>query len=370
MATKAITQKAPNQLMGQRPKNKAVVNVDVDLGGMPINRLSLNRNVLTIITAGGDKKVPADGKLYGVFMAASRNVHRLSWLGTYDPQNPTPPDCFSEDDVHPHAKAPEKQSDVCATCDRNQKGSGENGGRACKYSLPMVFLPVKRDGDNFTIQGVPVLFRVNSVSLFGDTIADGRMGLKNYQAFLKSNSVTLSEVVTEITIDINAEHPSTAVFQHVAWADDGMQDVIANVLTEKGEEVAQMISIEGSAGGEKIDPPPPGDIAGDSPAAADDGEAEAAAAAEAEAAAAAEKEKKAKAAAKRRAAKKKKEEAAAAEAEVIVHDENGDPVTVDSGTGEIIESGDSMELDLDDPTPPATAADLKVEGAGDLDFDV
>jgi len=64
----------------------------------------------------------------------------------FDPENPTPPDCFaiSQEDAKkmvPHELAMHKQSDTCAKCKQNQWGSSDRGrGKACKNSRRLILI--------------------------------------------------------------------------------------------------------------------------------------------------------------------------------------------------------------------------------------
>ncbi len=71
--------------------------------------------------------------------------------GAYDPNNITPPACFSlgtnPSQMVPSNNSPVRQSDSCATCPMNQWGS-DGKGKACKNSRLLALLPV--DADNET----------------------------------------------------------------------------------------------------------------------------------------------------------------------------------------------------------------------------
>lgn len=59
------------------------------------------------------------------------------YVGEYDPNNPQAPVCYAfaetEEEMAPHADAPDKQHEDCASCPNNKFGSAEKGrGKACK----------------------------------------------------------------------------------------------------------------------------------------------------------------------------------------------------------------------------------------------
>ena len=70
--------------------------------------------------------------------------------GAYDPNNITPPACFSlgtnPAQLVPSSNSPVRQSDNCATCPMNQFGS-DGKGKACKNSRLLALLPVDADSE-------------------------------------------------------------------------------------------------------------------------------------------------------------------------------------------------------------------------------
>lgn len=77
------------------------------------------------------------GPMYAVVLD-HRNFNRY-YTKPYDPQNPTPPDCFAIakdfDSMSPynHEGVKDPQSNDCASCPMNQFGSGPTGkGKACR----------------------------------------------------------------------------------------------------------------------------------------------------------------------------------------------------------------------------------------------
>lgn len=78
-------------------------------------------------------------------------VSRNSFYSTvYNPQNPTPPDCYAVDriiaNMAPEADSPDPQNKDCASCPLNQFGSGANGkSKACKNERRLAVLVVDPD---------------------------------------------------------------------------------------------------------------------------------------------------------------------------------------------------------------------------------
>lgn len=76
--------------------------------------------------------------------------HNKFYATPYNPQNPTPPDCYAMgrklNDMAPEDDSPHKQNDDCRTCPLNQFGSGNGGrGKACKNSRVLAVLLVDQE---------------------------------------------------------------------------------------------------------------------------------------------------------------------------------------------------------------------------------
>jgi hypothetical protein len=138
-------------------KTTAVVNWEARLAGYAQEAaaeesvsgtwMSLKAGRLTI-----DKTPVAGNKLDCVVIANARE--NAYYVGKYDPSAPKPPVCYAiqpivnsstnEDDMRPHPKAAEPQSEFCSSCPRNQWGSGDGGkGKACKNVRRLALLPLE-----------------------------------------------------------------------------------------------------------------------------------------------------------------------------------------------------------------------------------
>lgn len=120
--------------------------------------------------------------------------------GRYDPQNPTPPICFSLgeklEQMVPHADALEPQSDKCSTCPMNQFGSAGNG-KACKNTRKLAVVPrdALEDPENETLY----------------TLAASPTAIKSfdkYTAALVGKRVMPFMVETEVSLDPNRDYPT------------------------------------------------------------------------------------------------------------------------------------------------------------------
>ena len=139
------------------------------------------------------------GEFNCIIVDALPKVSRTFYAGKYDPNaKPTLPDCWSNLGDKPEAGAPNKQAKNCADCAQNIKGSGENGGRACRFQRRIAIQLV---GDP---TGEVYQFNVPAKSLFGK--GNGNVHpFESYVKYLLANGEAPDTVVTNISYDLNAD---------------------------------------------------------------------------------------------------------------------------------------------------------------------
>lgn len=134
-----------------------------------------------------------------IIINALPKVSRTFYAENYDPtKEATLPDCWSNQGDKPEPAAVNKQSDSCVECPQNIKGSGDNGGRACRYQRRIAVLV---EGDT---SGDVYQFNVPAKSLFGK--GDGNVHpFESYVKFLAANGESVDNVVTNVSFDLNAD---------------------------------------------------------------------------------------------------------------------------------------------------------------------
>jgi len=139
------------------------------------------------------------GEFNAIIVDALPKVSRTFYAGKYDPNaKPTLPDCWSNLGDKPEPTAPNKQAANCAVCPQNIKGSGENGGRACRFQRRIAILI---EGDP---TGEVYQFNVPAKSLFGK--GNGNVHpFESYVKYLLANGESPDTVVTNISYDLNAD---------------------------------------------------------------------------------------------------------------------------------------------------------------------
>ena len=139
------------------------------------------------------------GELNVIIVHALPDVSRVFYKGKYDANaKPTLPDCWSNLGKTPEAEASNKQSTACNSCPQNVKGSGDNGGRACRYQRRLAVIVA---GDP---SGEIYQFNVPAKSLFGKGTGNIHP-FESYVKFLLANGESPDTVVTNISYDLNAD---------------------------------------------------------------------------------------------------------------------------------------------------------------------
>jgi hypothetical protein len=139
------------------------------------------------------------GEINVIIVAALPKVSRIYYREKFDPnKEATLPNCWSNLGDKPEAGAADKQHSNCADCPQNIKGSGENGGKACRYQRRISVL-VEGDASGDVYQ-----FNVPAKSLFGKGTGNVHP-FESYVKFLIANGESPDNVVTNISFDVNAD---------------------------------------------------------------------------------------------------------------------------------------------------------------------
>jgi hypothetical protein len=139
------------------------------------------------------------GEINVIIVGALPKVSRIYYKDKFDPsKEATLPNCWSNLGDKPEAAAKDKQYSNCADCPQNIKGSGENGGKACRYQRRISVL-VEGDPSGDVYQ-----FNIPAKSLFGKGTGNVHP-FESYVKFLVANGESPDNVVTNISYDLNAD---------------------------------------------------------------------------------------------------------------------------------------------------------------------
>jgi hypothetical protein len=139
------------------------------------------------------------GEINVIIVGALPKVSRIYYREKFDPnKEATLPNCWSNLGDKPEEAAADKQHSNCAECPQNIKGSGDNGGKACRYQRRISVLV---EGDS---SGDVYQFNVPAKSLFGKGTGNVHP-FESYVKFLIANGESPDNVVTNISFDANAD---------------------------------------------------------------------------------------------------------------------------------------------------------------------
>jgi len=139
------------------------------------------------------------GEINVVIVGALAKVSRIYYKDAYDPsKEATLPNCWSNLGDKPESAAGDPQHSNCAECPMNVKGSGSNGGRACRFQRRISVLV---EGDS---SGDVYQFNVPAKSLFGKGVGNVHP-FESYVKYLVANNESPDNVVTNISFDPNAD---------------------------------------------------------------------------------------------------------------------------------------------------------------------
>ena len=169
-------------------------------GGTTSRRIQTNTNgTFKRIINGEQLGNAVRGEINVIIIHALPKVSRIYYAEKFDPnKEATLPDCWSNLGDRPEAAAANKQHNNCADCSMNIKGSGDNGGRACRFQRRIsVLLADDPSGDVYQ-------FNVPAKSLFGKGTGNVHP-FESYVKYLLLNGESPDAVVTNISFDSNAD---------------------------------------------------------------------------------------------------------------------------------------------------------------------
>ena len=137
-----------------------------------------------------------DGTVADVIIVNAAGVSRSYYKDSYDPNARRLPTCWSKDTQRPAPEVPDnqKQSARCMDCTHNIRGSGEGGGRACRFGQRLAIVEERALKTVYQLQ-------VPASSIFGKAAGKSSMPLQAYAKFLSGHGTPSAAVVTRISFD-------------------------------------------------------------------------------------------------------------------------------------------------------------------------
>jgi len=174
-------------------------------------RISIKGGVFRLISGGKEMASIEDRHLDVIVVKAAPKVSRMFYAKSYDAENISGPDCWSNDGETPDASIKEAQSVSCATCPQNIAGSGQGNSRACRYQQRLAVV-LENDPSGDILQ-----LTLPATSIFGKEDGDKRP-LQAYvrHLALASPPVDVEKIVTRMKFDMKSESPKL-IFAPVRW---------------------------------------------------------------------------------------------------------------------------------------------------------
>lgn len=173
-------------------------------------RISIKGGVFRIVAGGKELASIEERHLDVIVVKAAPKVSRIFYARSYDGDNITGPDCWSNDGELPDPSIKKPQHSACHACPQNIAGSGQGNSRACRYQQRLAVMLADNPDDVLQLT-------LPATSVFGKEEGDKRP----LQAYVKhlalaSPPVDIEKIVTRMKFDTKAESPKL-FFAPVRW---------------------------------------------------------------------------------------------------------------------------------------------------------
>ena len=205
-------------------------------------RISIKGGVFRLVAGGKEIAAIDDRHLEVIIVKAAPKVSRIFYSASYDADNVTGPDCWSNDGERPDTSAENKQAETCMSCPKNIAGSGQGNSRACRYQQRLaVVLANNPSGDVMQLT-------LPATSVFGKEEGDKRP-LQAYARYLavQNPPVNPEQIVTEMRFDTKAESPKLH-FKPVRWLTDDEYEIIKEQAESADAQRAVVMTVAQSDG--------------------------------------------------------------------------------------------------------------------------
>jgi hypothetical protein len=188
-------------------------------GGGGGKRISIKGGVFRLLVDGKEVASIDERYLDVVIVNAAPKIGRTWYAKAYDGDTPAGPDCWSADGERPDASAANPQSDRCATCEKNAKGSGMGESRACRFSQRLAVVLAN------DLEGHVMQLQLPATSIFGREEGDKRP-LQAYARYIVANQASPEMMVTRMQFDTKAESPKL-FFKPARWLTEDEYEIAA-----------------------------------------------------------------------------------------------------------------------------------------------
>jgi hypothetical protein len=191
----------PAHLRGGELSETAKALAGGSTGGDGLKRVSIKGSVFRMMLGSKEVAQNEDRGMNMIIVKSAPGYARTYYEGTYKEGVVTNPACWSDDGNAPSKNVESPQSSLCANCPQNAKGSGQGGGRACRYSARLaVVLENDPKGDVYGMQ-------IPATSIFGDVDSEKYNSLQQYVKKLAGFGYDVTNIVTEFRFDTKSPVP-------------------------------------------------------------------------------------------------------------------------------------------------------------------
>ena len=178
-------------------------------GGASGKRLSIKGCVFRLFVDGKEVTSIDERYLDVVIVNAAPKVTRVFYAGQFVEGQASAPACWSPDGDKPDAGIRQPQSLNCASCPKNQKGSGQGDSKACRYNQQVaVVLANDMEGDVMQLS-------LPAASIFGKAEGENRP-LQDYVRYMLAQGVDVTQLVTRLKFDTAVATPKL-FFKPMRW---------------------------------------------------------------------------------------------------------------------------------------------------------
>ena len=165
-----------------------------------LRRISIQGGEFTFVV-GGTKISTNDSGSIEVVVINAAPVSRAYYGDAYDPNRVAVPTCWSSDTRLPSNEVPQDQRQAmrCMDCPQNIRGSGQYGGRACRFSQRLAVVFGDKPDEVYQLQ-------IPATSIFGND-KGGAMGMQNYARLLSKHDTPIVAITTNIYFDRDSVVP-------------------------------------------------------------------------------------------------------------------------------------------------------------------
>lgn len=169
------------------------------------------------------------------------DMHRIFYKNPFDPKNPAPPDCGSNDGISPDPSCTDPQSTRCDTCKHKAE-------RTCKLKQRIIVSQKAQGGEP---QLMTMDLNVTSV-LNTDGEIDGYFGFKKYTQMVAKVQKNIYQFVTELYVD--PDDRCKVQFKAIdAISDDNDPNLVAHRKVKEHMDFDELCKVDFAPWGAKDD---------------------------------------------------------------------------------------------------------------------